>query len=90
MKFEESTIEQRKCFVGACKRMYELKIIYKNNENPVVLTLPKDEAESLFDTLTSGLGKLRTGKAAFNVISPRKRSYTIDVNEVASVFLNEV
>ena len=73
--------------------MYELKIIYKNNPETLILKFTeeqqKDQAIELFRLIKDqmlALGKVDTG----NSVISSDVAFVIDVGEIASVFLNEV
>lgn len=72
--------------------MYKLNIIYKNNSETMTLNFQEDQsafAKDLFNTLKDELIKLREGSINCSVIDCNL-AFVIDVNEIASAFLNEV
>jgi len=74
------------------KTMYKLKIIYKNNSEPMTLNFTeelKDSALELFNLIKNDMVALGKGDIGYSVLSS-DLSFAIDVSEIASVFLNEV
>jgi len=74
------------------KTVYKLKIIYKNNSEPMTLNFTeelKDSAIELFNLIKRDLVALSKGEIGYSIISSDV-AFAIDVSEIASVFLNEV
>jgi len=74
------------------KTVYKLKIIYKNNSEPMTLNFTeelKDSAIELFNLIKRDMVALGRGEIGYSILSSDV-AFAIDVREIASVFLNEV
>lgn len=72
--------------------MYKLKIIYKNNPEVLTLNFTEEQesvAKELFNTIKSELIKLSSSSKSSSIIES-DLAFVIVVNEIASVFLNEM